>query len=90
MVHKQAGGETLHAALDAYSRWLASQYVGMDRKPTAWGGTQIRQVAFIRHHLPNHPLFEVDTQRVEALIDILRLRPNGQGGMPVSVSWTRN
>jgi hypothetical protein len=90
MLHKPCGGETLHAALTAYSRWIRSQNVGVDKKVTAWGGIQLRHVEFIRSHLPDCSLDEIGTQRVEALLDILRLRPNGEKGKPVSVSWTRS
>src|SRR5262245_34408569 len=90
MLHAQCGGETLHVALDAYARWIASKYVGVDRKVTAWGCTQGRQVAFIRRQLADCPLAELGAPRIEELIDVLRLRPNGEDGSPVSVSWTRN
>jgi hypothetical protein len=90
MLHKPGGGETLHAALTTYSRWISSQNVGVDKKVTAWGGTQLRHIEFIRCHLADCPLDEISTQRVEELLNILRLRPNGQRGKPVSVSWTRS
>ena len=86
----ERGGETLHAALDAYTRWIGTKYLGVDKRVTAWGGTRTRQVAFIRSNLPDCPLGELNSQRVEEYIDVLRLRPNGQSGNPVSVSWTSN
>jgi hypothetical protein len=90
MLHTQTGGETLHVALDRYARWIGAKYVGVDKKPTLWVGTQTRQVAFIRRHLPDYPLSELGAQRVEELIDTLRLRPAAQDGRPVSVSWARS
>jgi hypothetical protein len=90
MLHKHGGGETLHAALDRYAKWIASRYVNHDKKPTAWSGTQARLIAFLRHHLPDCPLFELTAERVEELIEVIRLRPNNADGMPVSVSWTQN
>jgi len=90
MVHQRAGGENLHAALDAYSRWIAGKYVHVDKRPTVWGGTQGRLLAFVRRHLPDCVLGELTSRRVEELIDILRLRPAGENGEPVSVSWTQS
>jgi hypothetical protein len=90
MLHQPCGGETLHTALDAYGRWICAKYLGVDKKLTAWGGTQTRQVAFLRGQLPDGPLGALDAQRVEHLIDVLRLRPEGADGLPVSVLWTRN
>jgi hypothetical protein len=31
MLHRPGGGETLHAALDAYARWIRSKYLGVDK-----------------------------------------------------------
>jgi hypothetical protein len=90
MLRKRGSGDTLHTALDSYSRWIGLKYVDVDNKPTLWGGMQVRQVAFIRRHLSDRPLSELGSQQVEELIDVLRLRPRGEDGVPVSVSWTRN
>jgi hypothetical protein len=87
---RKAAGETLHAALAAYSKWIDSKYRTVDRRRTAWGGTQVRQVEFVRRHLPDGRLAELDARRVEELVEVLRLRPVGDGGVRVSVSWTRN
>jgi hypothetical protein len=89
MLHKKAGGESLHAALDAYARSVSTRHVGLDKKPTLWSGTQGRQIAFLRRHLPDVSLGELDAARIEELVEILRLRPLGQSGEPVSVSWTQ-
>jgi integrase len=90
LLHQRAGGETLRAALDAYSRWIASKYLDVAKQPTAWAGTQSHQVAFLSRHLPDCPLSAFDAQRVEELIEVLRLRPSGADGQPVSVAWTQN
>lgn len=90
MLHKRAGGETLGAALDAYSRWLGSKYIDIDKRPTPWCGTQTRMIEFVKRHLPNCSLGELGTERVEQFFDVLRLRPNGENGKPVSVSWTQS
>jgi hypothetical protein len=90
MLHKQAGGETLHAALDRYSTWIKARYVNHEKKPTAWAGTQGRQIAFLRQHLPDCPLLDLGAERIEELIDVIRLRPQTRAGTPVSVSWTQN
>jgi hypothetical protein len=87
---RRAGGETLHAAMTAYARWIDSKYLTVDRQRTAWGGTQARQVEFIRQHIKAIPLAELDARRIEEQVDVLRLRPKGADGKPVSVSFTRN
>lgn len=87
---RQAGGETLHAALGAYTRWIDAKYRTLDGRRTAWGGTQLRQVEFIRRRLPDGPLRGLDAPAVEGLFDVIRSRPAGEDGKPVSVSWTRN
>src|SRR5262245_4584134 len=90
MVQKAAGGETLHAALDAYAKWIAAKYVGVEKNVTPWGATQGRQVVFIRRHLPDGRLGDLSARRIDELLEVIRLRPAGEGGRPVSVSWTRN
>jgi hypothetical protein len=90
MLRERSGGESLHAALNGYSRWISSKYVDTEKKPTAWCGTQVRQIAFMRRHLADCDLAELDAQRVEELIDVLRLRPTGEDGRSVSVSWTQS
>jgi hypothetical protein len=87
MLHKKAGGESLHAALDAYARSVSTRHVGLDKKPTLWSGTQGRQIAFLPRHLPDVSLGELDAARIEELVEVLRLRPLGQSGEPVSISW---
>jgi hypothetical protein len=37
MIQRAAGGATLHAALDAYTKWISSKYVGVDKTLTQWG-----------------------------------------------------
>jgi hypothetical protein len=90
MIHRKAGGETLHAALAAYGKWVEGKYLDPDRRVTRWGRTQGRQVAFLTAVLPNTPLAALDTRGVDDLLEVLRLRPAGQAGAAVSVSWTRN
>jgi hypothetical protein len=76
--------------LDAYSKWISGTYLDVEKRMTPWGQAQVRQVTFIRSNLPDSPLSEMDTRRVEELLNILRLRPNAKHGQPASVSWTRN
>ncbi len=90
LLHKKAGGETLHAALAVYSRWFEEKYLDAERRVTQWGRTQGRHVAFLRKHLPDGPLAALDAHRIDELLDILRLRPTGDEGHAVSVTWTRN
>jgi hypothetical protein len=90
ILQKGAGGGTLHAALDAYAAWIRAKFVGIDRRPTQWAGLQARQINFIKRHLPNLPLGDMDAARIDELLGVLRLRPLGEDQQPVSVSWTRN
>lgn len=90
MLHKKAGGETLHAALTAYGRWIESKFLDTQKRVTPWGRTQDRQVSFLRRNLPDVPLAALDAHRIEELFDVLRLRPTGDNGRQVSVDWSRN
>jgi len=90
LLHKKAGGETLHAALTVYGKWIAEKFLDAERRVTQWGNTQGRHVTFLRKHLPDCSLVELDGHRIEELLDVLRLRPVGDGGRAVSVAWTRN
>ncbi len=90
MLHRKAGGETLHAALAAYGRWLAAKFLDTEKRGTPWGRTKERHVSFLRRSLPDGPLAALDAHRVEELIDVLRLRPAVDAGRPASVAWTRN
>jgi hypothetical protein len=62
----------------------------VDKRLTAWGGTQTRQIAFLRRHLPDCSLGELDASRIEECLEVLRLRPDSGHGKPVSVLWARN
>src|SRR5207248_2303859 len=55
--------QSLHQALDAYTRWVEATYLDAHRRPTGWGGAQARQVAFIRRNLPDAPLGDLDARR---------------------------
>ena len=89
ILHKR-GGATLHAALNAYSKSIENTYLTTEKRITAWGGVQIRQAAFLRNHLPDCHLANLNTQQIEQLLDALRMRPRKSDHTPVSVSWTRN
>jgi integrase len=90
MLHKKAGGETLHAALSEYAKWIETKYLDTERRVTQWGRTQGRQIAFLRKILPECPLAGLDVHRIEEMLDVLRLRPLGENGRSVSVAWTKN
>lgn len=86
----ESRGKTLAEALEAYGRWIEEHFVGVDRRTTPWGRTQTRQVRFLKDHLPDSDLADLDSGRVDSHLDVLRLRPRSGFGRPVSVSWTRN
>ncbi len=90
LLQQTGGGETLHVALDAYERWVRKHYLNEESKLTQWGETQTRQIAFIRRVLPDCSLREIDAQRVEDLLELIRLRPKKDDGKRASVSWTKN
>ena len=91
MLRKKADGQTLHAALDAFSTWVESKFIDIEtKKVTHWGSTQTRIVAFLKRHLPNCTLQELDAQRADDLLDVLKRRPPTEEGTPVSVAWTKS
>ena len=90
LLHKKAGGETLHAALTVYGEWIEAKYLDAERRVTQRGKTQGRHVAFMRKHLPDGSLSALDAHQIEELLDVLRLRPAGDDGRAVSASWARN
>jgi hypothetical protein len=91
MLLKKAGGQTLHAALDAFSKWVETKFIDIDsNKLTQWGGTQTRIATFLKRHLPNCGLQELDAQRVEDLLDIIKNRPPTEEGNPISVAWAKS
>ena len=86
----KSGGQTLDDALAGYAKWVAAKFVTPDKVPTLWGGTQAQLIAFIRRHLPDCRLAEMDTSRLEEHLDVLRLRPTGDKGKPVSAVYARH
>ena len=78
IIQKVTGGGTLHAAFDAYSTWVGSKYVGTGRQVTPWGATQGRQVAFVKRHLADMSLGEMDAARIDDLLGVLQRRPSGR------------
>ena len=90
MLHRKTGGETLYSALDAFLRWAETKYVDVDKRPTLFASRQKRAVAFFKRHVADCSLAELDTRRIEDILEILRLRPNGKRGRPVSVAFTQD
>lgn len=90
LLHQKAGGETLFAALQAYEKWVESKFLDSERRVTQWGRGQIRHVRFLRRHIQDCPLIDLDSRRIEEHIDTLRLRPVSEHGSQVSVAWTKN
>jgi hypothetical protein len=91
MLLKKAGGQTLHAALDAFSKWVESKFIDIEtKKLTQWGSTQTRIATFLKRHLPNCAIQELDAQRAEDLLDILKNRPLTEDGNRSSVAWTKS
>lgn len=90
IIQKVVGGGTLHAALDACTKWIGTKHVDLDGRLKPWGATQTRQVAFIKRYLTNVQIGEMDAAKIDELIGVLQRRPAGEGSAPVSVSWTRN
>ena len=89
LLRKNATEDTLFAALDAFGQWAISKYVDLDKKPTQFGASQLRQVAFLKQHLPDFPLSDLDSSRIESLIETIRMRPVGKRGKPISLAWTQ-
>jgi hypothetical protein len=88
---KKAGGQTLHVALDAFSKWVESKFVDIETKRlTTWGRAQTRLITFLKRHLPNCALQELDAQRADDLLDVLKRRPPTEDGNPISVAWTKS
>lgn len=78
LLHKKAGGETLHVAFTAYKKWIGTRFVDAEKRPTDWGNGQTRMIEFIQCYLPNCTLAEMGTQRIEEHLDIIRLRPQNR------------
>jgi len=88
---KAAGSQALHAALDAFSKWVESKFIDVEtKKTTYWGSTQKRIVVFLKRCLPNCTLQELDARRVDDLLDVLKNRPLGEDGNRISVAWTKS
>lgn len=87
---RHGGGETLHSAFDAHSKWIEQTYLGMDGRLDAWGSTQKRQVDFLLRHLPDCALVELTAHHIDELLNVLRLRPIRENGQRVSASSAKN
>src|SRR5205823_4012763 len=47
-------------------------------------------VAFFKRHVADCSLDELSAHRIEEILDVLRCRPAGKNGKPVSVAWAQN
>ena len=86
MLHRKTGGETLYSALDAFLRWAETKYVDVDKRPTLFASRQKRDVAFFKRHVSDCSLAELDTRRIEDILEILppaSQREEGQAGQRV-------
>jgi hypothetical protein len=89
LLQKRIGGETLYAALDAYRKWVESQWTA-DGQLSGWGGAQLRQIRFLRQQLPNCPLDELDGDRIDELVRTVQQRPMRKNKERISASFARN
>lgn len=88
---RKAGGQALHAALDAYSKWVEATFVDIEtKKVTYWGSTQTRIIDFLKRCLPDYSLEELGARKVDNLLEILKNRPLTEGGKCSSVAWTKS
>lgn len=87
---RKSGGDKLHSALEAYKKRIQTKFVDVDKTPTRWCEAQKNQVRFLREHLPDEALSRLDAQRIEEMIDVLRLRPTTKRGTPASVEFTKS
>jgi integrase len=90
LLRKNATEDTLFAAMDAFGVWAIKKYVDLDKQPTQYGASHLRKIAFLKGHLPDFPLSDLDASRIESLIETIRARPAGKRGKPISVAWTQN
>ncbi|CAN5586058.1 hypothetical protein BH11PLA2_BH11PLA2_46020 [soil metagenome] len=90
MLRPRGTEETLHEAFEAYRTWIAGRYQTLEQRMTQWGRGLVRQTNYIQRHVPDQPLAELDSHRIEEIIDLLRMRPKTARGQTASVGWSRN
>ena len=91
LLRKPGSAATLHRALSAYSESIKKKALTADRKLSPWGGTQLRQVAFLKRNLTDRPLDEFDTRSIEDCLDVMRSRPpTKKQNKQSSRSWITN
>ncbi len=90
LMGQQSGGETLHIALDAFHNWIESEFLEVDGQLTDWGNTLARQTRFVRDHLPDCFLIELDAHKADEHLNILRRRPCRSNGEQISVKYAGN
>jgi len=90
MTQRGIGGETLHAALSEYVKFLESKHIGLDGRVSPTGTTQVRQVEFLKTTFTDCPLATLDTPTIHALENTLALRPIGKRGKHIAVRTARN
>jgi hypothetical protein len=77
--------QRLHAAFGAYRKWVESSYVELDGKQSSTGGTKVRLIDFIRNHTDDIPLTDLDTHRIDAILDTIGRRPvSKRTGKPIA------
>jgi hypothetical protein len=82
--------DTLHLAMEAYSKSLAATRQDLEGRVNANGNTQIRQVEFIKRHLADCPLADLTGKQIDVLQQVLRQRPETKNGTRSSIRSTKN
>ena len=91
LLRKPGAAATLHRALSAYGESIKKKALTSDGKLSPWGGTQLRQVAFLKRHLTDRPLDEFDTRSIDDCLDVMRSRPaTKKTNKQSSKSWIAN
>lgn len=90
MLRPRGAEESLHEAFEAYRAWIAGRYITLEQRMTQWGRGLVRQTNYIQRLVPDQPLAELDSHRIEEIIEVLRMRPKTARGRTASVGWSRN
>ena len=82
--------QKLHIAIGAYKSHVKKTTIDETGETTEWGKAKVRQINFVKQHVPDVDLAQLGAGSIEAFLNLLAARPNTKRGNTSSVSFIKS
>ena len=82
--------QKIHHAIESYCSHVRTTTIDSQGETTEWGNAKVRQITFVKNHVPNVDLSQFGRGSIEAFLTTLAGRPNTKRGKPSSKSFVKS